>query len=229
MKILCIFLTLFMSSFFTLSAHDDKASIKIIKTTNEKIEISQGEFDVTVSWLAIQTDFDYFEPLNGVVKFTPKENLGCENISVIQIAKVVDNSGNDYEWPLGEAPRNEMRTADGYFVDHEAWGCTNKPSQPCSPYYRDHWPNEEDGSQDGSSMVGEPVKPTILVDYPYGWEYISRINLEACAMCRATGESLWGGVWPVVGERDFDIKGSSEEPSETFYQALKLFTKYYER
>lgn len=204
-----------------------------------QFDLPKGKFSLDTRWTKIQQTADETDVLAGRVTFLPKQfstQQSCGAISFIQIARVLDNRGEDFEWPLGQDARNYMRTtmqgtkiSAGYFIDHDASVC--KESQPsCSPFFRDSWPNSEDGSQDGS-IDERRSRAAVLVDYPFGWEVISSIALEACAVCRESGEYLgcatWGGTWPPVGERFVHTPQFSERPSATFSNALARFKKYY--
>ena len=49
--------------------------------------------------------------LRGFVEFVPNaETPICENIRLIQTARVQTNGGEDYSWGPGEAPRNLIKT-----------------------------------------------------------------------------------------------------------------------
>jgi hypothetical protein len=231
---LILFILIGTISEIAVSIEDD-VEIKVKKQISSVTSSHRGDWDVNVAWVEVDTTVDYFEALRGIVKFSPNQNAPtCKNISFIQIAKVLDNDGNDYEWQLGEAPRNLIKTAAsfdteaGYYIDHAAYSC--KKGKTCSPYFRDYWPNTEDGSRDGSNSAKEK-KSAVLVDYPFGWEYISLIKLEACAYCRDSKLSIscfqWGGSWPLVGEAEFIIEGATDKPTRTFEQALSNFSTYY--
>lgn len=218
-------------------ASDDQIEIMVKKSITSNTATSNGEWEVDVAWVEITTIFDYTEALRGIVSYSPSKNSRtCENISFIQTAQVLDNEGNDYIWPLGEAPRNQIKTAASfgvnphYYIDHSASACQEREN--CSPYYRDYWPNEEDNSQDGFNKDGKQ-KSAVLVDYPFGWEIISSIKLEACAYCRDSNTPLscfqWGGKWPLIGEQEFIIGGATEKPTNTFVHALENFHNYYSK
>jgi len=213
---------------------------KIHQSAELKAELSQGTFEVDTHWVTVQQTSSEEETLNGNIRFIPKPIISnCSNLSFIQSVRIQNNAGGDYKWPVGQSARNAMRTkknssegvAPGFFIDHDASRCEAKDTS-CSPYYRDSWPNENDGSQDGSVKNGK-VEDAFMVDYPYGWGIISQAHLEACAVCRESAEILgcvnWGGTWPTIGERTLDKITASEKPSATFLRALKNFNLYYNR
>lgn len=227
-------LTTLTSLLLSTSAYS-APEINIKKKIQIKSNTSSGKWDVDLAWVGIQ-DLEYTEALRGFVKFSPNTNSSpCNRLSFIQIAQVLDNEENDYQWPLGESPRNLIKTEDSfyiepyYYIDHQAVKC-NRLDRSCSPYFRDYWPNREDGSQDGSVSSTES-KPAILVDYPFGWELISSIKLEACAVCRDDSKILscfqWGGSWKTIGEPEFIVDGATEKPTQTFEEALSNFRSFY--
>lgn len=201
--------TLLVCLFFSNQVKSQDIKIDLIKSQKIDSKTSNGRWNVDLAWVYVDVIVDSFDALRGIISFTPNHSAPqCERITFIQTAKVLDNELNDYIWPNLEAPRNEIMTKSsfgvnkGFFVDHLASECQKGKS--CSPYYRDYWPNEEDGSNDGYKN-GEDISSAVLVDYPYGWEEISSIKLEACAVC-ADNQFVyscfnWGGSWPVVGER----------------------------
>lgn len=207
----------------------------------ETIHMSKGSFTVETQWTTIQQTSSEVDVLAGRVSFLPKSANSAEKcgaVSFIQTARILDNKSKDYEWPTGQSARNKMRTKKnaqgverGFFIDHDASRCENLEPE-CSPFYRDHWPNEEDGSKDGS-LLGGQSEAAVLVDYPYGWELISAASLEACAVCRESGEFLgcvtWGGTWPTIGERSLHPFEANENPSKTFEKSLSLFNNFYKK
>ncbi|MBM3383490.1 MAG: hypothetical protein FJY29_13795 [Betaproteobacteria bacterium] len=219
-------------------AFDTEAPAVAIKTN---FDLPKGRFSLDSRWTTVQQTADEIDVLAGRVSFLPKQRSSkekCGAISFIQTARVLNNRGQDFEWPQGQHARNAMRTTTrgqkilpGYFIDHDAVLC-KEGHQGCSPFFRDSWPNSEDGSQDGSILDGRS-HAAVLVDYPFGWEVISSISLEACAVCRDSGEYLgcasWGGTWPPVGERFVHTPVFSEQPSATFVNALERFKNYYSR
>lgn len=203
-----------------------------------KISLAQGTFQVEVRWKKAQQTSDEIDVLFGRVEFFPKKSASfssCKNVSFVQTARILDNNGADYSWPLGQTARNLIRTkanargvVGGYFIDHDASKCID--TKQCSPFFRDSWPNTQDGSRDGS-LSSRGAKPVVLVDYPYGWEFISSAKLEACAVCRTDARILgcatWGGEWPMTGERFvFDIE-AADSPSATFLDAVRRFKAHY--
>lgn len=219
------------------AASDDEwaSRTKVNKELKVTSQTRSGAWSVSLAWVSIEMIVDYWEALRGVVEFSPNSNAAqCSSISFIQTAKVADNDGEDYHWPLAEAPRNEMKTLasfgveGGFYIDHKAADCWK--GARCSPYYRDHWPNTEDGSRDGRKDP-DSSRAAVLVDYPHGWEFISAISLEACAFCRDNDTPLscfqWGGRWGMIGEPEFLVEGSTEKPTVTFQEALARFEGYY--
>lgn len=192
-----------------------------------------GLFSVESSWAVDSTT--HLDVLRGRVEFLPSETLRCSKIQAVQVAKVLGNDAQDFTWSGGNEPRNQMRTAadqrkgiqPGYFVDHDPSLC--QKGSPCSTAFRDHWPNADessDGFRDGASF-----RSASLIDYPYGWELMQSIQLEACMKCQDSGEYLgcvkWGARWPAVGARELNPSGFSENPSPSFFEALRIFSVYY--
>ena len=174
--------------------------------------------------------------LRGRMSFAPGAAApACKSLRIVQAARVEVKLGRDLDWANGQENRNLIRTrqddargiAAGYFVDHDAIKC--KAGAPCSPYFRDSWPNPDE-SQDGSSGPSG-AKTASLVDYPFGWTYFERISLESCARCADTGEFLgcvvWGGTWPATGDRSLRETSAAESPSPTFLDALGRFEAFY--
>jgi hypothetical protein len=230
--------------FYALPAVANEASSEFEnKTSNDSnvkiLELPTGTFSIESRWTTAQQTADEIDVLAGKVSFLPKRNnlkKSCNNISFIQTARVLNNQGLDYQWPSGQHVRNAIRTIAqnnkiqaGYFVDHDASACHPKESG-CSPFFRDSWPNSEEGSQDGS-FSNKVAKKAVLIDYPFGWDVMSSISLEACAVCRDNGEywgcATWGGTWPMLGARFVHIPEAAEQPTETFESALKNFWKFY--
>jgi hypothetical protein len=207
----------------------------------ETLSLEKGTFTVETKWTTVQQTSSETDVLFGKVSFRAKSNVSgntCRNISFIQTARILDNKGVDYEWPAGQSVRNRLRTNSGmrdiepgYFIDHDALLC-NRESQECSPFFRDHWPNTEVGSQDGW-LTDKKSKPAILIDFPYGWESITTAALETCAVCRESNEYFgcitWGGTWPLTGERTLHPITSAEKPSKTFSKALLIFNSHYNK
>lgn len=204
----------------------------------KSFSLESGDFTLDVKWKKAQQTSDEVDVLYGRVEFKPKSDSSaqqCKNISFIQTARVLDNAGKDYQWPLGQTARNLIMTkgsrggvSAGYFIDHDATRCAEEST--CSPFYRDSWPNTQDGSRDGM-LTTNHSSSAVLVDYPFGWEFISSISLEACAVCRDDmrifGCAMWGGRWPITGGRSVDDLNASEKPSGTFLDALRRFRKHY--
>lgn len=197
--------------------------------------VKRGSITVQVGWVI--DPVTSLDALRGRIEFRPDPNRGssCSSIRFIQVAKVEQSGGRDLNWSMGEANRNLIRTASGrhtgieggYFVDHEAFRCMK--GQPCSPYFRDSWPNPDE-SQDGFQL-GIATAPASLVDYPFGWDSIEQITVESCARCLDTGSFLgcakWGGRWPARGPRDILAIKVHEVPSLTFLAALRRFEVFY--
>ncbi len=208
----------------------DDVIIDVLSSEHHAAEVARGNFDVTQQWVQITSwPMVFEEAMRGFVTFIPKRTApACKDISFVQVAQVLDNHGQNYNWPSGESPRNEMRSAQGFFVDHEAVKC--EMGKTCSPFYRDYWPNTEDGSRDGS-VNSATQTPAILVDYPFGWSEIGSIKLEACAVCRGSGEVYgcfqWGGHWGLTTDRAYHPVKASNTPSNEWRQAVAKFQKYY--
>jgi len=222
------------------ASNNGLTEIPQVKKVNKEISMtaktSFGKWDVNLAWISIDVGIEYWEVIRGIVTFKPKTRTPqCSSISFIQTAKVIDNDGLDYVWPLAESPRNKIKTSPGFgkdggfYVDHKASACSE--GEICSPYYRDHWPNLEDDSRDGYKY-GNDSRSAVLVDYPFGWEYISSIRLEACAYCRDDNKPMscfqWGGKWALTGEPEFLIEGPIEKPTFEFQEALEKFENYYQ-
>jgi hypothetical protein len=224
-----------------LPANAGENSIFVSKdqVLRRSFDLPQGNFVVETMWTTAAQTAGEVDVLSGRVSFRAK--LGnpsgiCTNISFIQTARILDNKGNDYQWPAGQSVRNQIRTKrtannveQGYFVDHDATQCAERSSE-CSPFFRDHWPNSDLGSQDGS-LEAEKQKAAVLVDFPYGWELITSAELETCAVCRDTKKTFgcvtWGGTWPLTGERFLHGPKATNSPSTTFEKALSLFQSFY--
>ncbi|MEN9808972.1 MAG: hypothetical protein RLZZ488_539 [Pseudomonadota bacterium] len=239
------FLMLSMSISMEISAAEGARETRLdASTTSATQKFSQpfakGVIAVESAWMTVQQTASEIDVLFGRVSFQPNELLkadSCGDVSFIQIAKILDNSGNDYQWPAGQNTRNILRTKNsssegvnaGWFVDHDDLRCKTS-AQTCSPYFRDSWPNEEEGSRDGKFMNGS-YSDAVLVDFPFGWEVISSAALEACAVCRKSEELLgcvsWGGTWPTTGDRTLHKNTAGMRESPTFTSALHLFNKYY--
>ena len=219
---------------------DELATSKPV-VLKQKFDLPKGTFTVESKWTTIQQTSSETDVLFGKISFraspkTTKSN--CQNISFIQIARIQDNKGRDYQWPSGQSVRNQMRTTrdsrgvePGYFIDHDAMNCADGEAI-CSPFFRDHWPNSDVGSQDGS-VTESKAKTAVLIDFPYGWELITSAALETCAVCRESNEVYgcvtWGGTWPLTGERYLHDPVASESQSKTFAKALSLFEAHYKR
>jgi len=199
------------------------------------IPLRCGTLAATVSWdLDDETHCDL---LRGRIEYRPGSDPrgACSSIRFIQVAKTERDNGIDYGWQGLEGRRNFLRSSSkmgpgvqgGYFVDHKASACA--PATPCSPYFRDHWPNPDESSDGFQANWG--AAPASLVDYPYGWDILAYIALESCARCVETGEFLgcveWGARWPAVGARTISPISVREGPSPTFLAALRAFEEFY--
>jgi hypothetical protein len=197
--------------------------------------VKSGLIRVHVSWVVNpETSADV---LRGKIEYRPTPNLdsSCSSIRFIQVAKVEQSGGRDYDWLMGESDRNLIRTNSstasgvkgGYFVDHEAFRCMK--GHVCSPYFRDSWANADE-SQDGFQL-GTKTAAASLVDYPFGWESLEQVTLESCARCVDTGAFLgcaeWGGSWPERGSREIQAISMHDAPSVTFLAALHQFEAFY--
>jgi hypothetical protein len=220
----CLFL-------FSSTARADWDDVKktVLLSKQDTIPVALGTFDVLQEWAQLESGPMFNEVMTGRIVFSPKPTApACKAISYIQIARVLDNYGNNYDWPLEESPRNLIRSKRGYFVDHLASQCAQ--GKACSPFYRDYWPNDEEGSRDGS-VGATGTTSAILTDYPFGWETIGSIELEACAVCRETSEVYgcfnWGGHWGLTTDRAFHPASATAAPSAEWSSAVNAFRLYY--
>jgi hypothetical protein len=208
-----------------------------LQPNSKQVEIRgrSGVLTANVSWVvdpATSTD-----ALRGRIEYLPNRNANslCSAIRFVQVAKVEQTGGRDFDWTMGESNRNLIRTSSnpasgvkgGYFVDHEAFHCMK--GHVCSPYFRDSWVNPDE-SQDGFQL-GIKTAPASLVDYPFGWESLEQVMLESCARCVDTGAFLgcaeWGGSWPERGSREILAISMHDAPSVTFLAALHQFEAFY--
>lgn len=228
----------------TARAHDSAAP-EISATSREELKetlsLDRGIFTVESKWTTAPQTAGETDVLFGKVSFRAKPSHAggtCQNISFIQTARILNNQGTDYQWPMGQDVRNRLRTKSGvrdiepgFFIDHDAVNCTNS-GNGCSPFFRDHWPNIDSGSRDGSLSTTKSTA-AVLIDFPYGWELITSAALETCAVCRETNENFgcvtWGGTWPLTGERVLHPITSANTPSKTFSKALSLFNSFYNK
>ena len=191
------------------------------------VELHSGTLLATVRW-TFDNDLTA-DVLRGRVEFRPnaRQCAACLHIRFIQIARTQRNGGAEYTWTGFEENRNQIRTPDGFFVDHRASACTN--GEHCSPYFRDSWANPRE-SADGF-LRGKSVGAASLVDYPFGWDVMQHISLESCARCVETGEYLgcakWGAEWKPVSPRRITAIQVEEKPSATFLNALEKFETFY--
>jgi hypothetical protein len=205
----------------------------VAKPTAQTIEVAKGTFNLEFGWTTNDIGVD---ALRGRVSFTPKAGVAQnDDIGFVQIARVEVTAG-DYDWPGEEAPRNVMRTkADptngvegGFYIDHQAAKAATLASP--KPFFRDYWPNDDE-SADGVVKNGQPVRPASMVDYPYGWDTMNRISLQACAVGRSTGTIYgcvrWGAEWPLTGPRVIFKAAASDAPTATWKQALRNFDAFY--
>jgi hypothetical protein len=213
----------------TATADWDDIKKTVFLSRSDKATLPLGEFSVLQEWAQLESGPFFNEVMTGRIEFIPSKTApACNALSYIQTAQVLDNQGSQYEWTMDDAPRNEMRSHAGYFVDHMTSQCSKGTS--CSPFYRDHWPNTDEGSRDGR-VAPNKVESAILTDYPFGWEYISSIRLEACAVCRDTmqvyGCFQWGGHWGLTTDRTFHPVSAARVPSREWRQALEKFSSHY--
>lgn len=218
--------------FYNRTDTTDNTSIKITsQLTNGTFH---GEFEWLISPLT-ETDI-----IRGHLEFTPKANaMPCSNISFIQITRLDLEFRGDSKWESGEYPRELIKTSDNenavanFYIDHKASNGSAK--QQLSPFFRDHWPNPNE-SHDGYLISDNELKSASLVDYPYGWDSetgMDRIRLEACAVCRSNMKNYgcikWGANRPLLYStpKQIFIPETTDEPSPTFIEALKLFNNYY--
>lgn len=231
-------LVLLCLSCLAVAAQAGAANLRVTSqrpSLKEEHRVSKGLFKLDIQWTTAQQTAGDIDVLAGRVSFHPNQvssGKECGAISFIQTARVLDNKGKDFTWPSGEAARNQIRTRTnipGFFIDHDALNCAQK-NKTCSAFYRDSWPNTDDGSQDGQ-WDGETSEPAILIDYPFGWDVISEIFLEACAMCRNSRETLgcvtWGGKWPTTGAQTLHQTLATDSQSNTFIEALRRFETHY--
>lgn len=207
----------------------DDVKKTVLLSKQATAELPTGTFSVLQEWAQLESGPIFNEVMTGNVSFTPSASAPlCKSVSFIQTAQLLDNHGKNYKWPGDEAPRNSMMSKAGFFVDHLASQC--QPKEKCSPFYRDYWPNTEEGSQDGIATP-ESRQPAVLIDYPFGWEVISSIRLEACAVCRESmqvyGCFNWGGHWGLTSDRAFHPASAATTPSMEWKTALKRFNAYY--
>jgi hypothetical protein len=179
------------------------------------IIMASGTFSANINWTTNDLGDDV---LGGKIAFTAKQ---CSKYELIQAARVLDNQGQDLVWKMGEQKRNEIKSQNGYFIDHLSFKC--QKGKPCSPLYRDHWPS---GGQAGSKTHAAKLE-----DYPFGWSEFSKITLETCAWCSETKTVLgcitWGGEFPLIGSKTITPVHHSSTPSKDFVEALDKFHKFY--
>ncbi|GEM_PF-2267973 len=205
--------------------------------------LKNGSFQSFVKW-----DEDPFssnpDVLSGNISWYASSNSEyCKNLSFIQIARVLDNNQQDYEWKMDQADRNAFKTQiqekklsiqPGFYVDIDAKKC-KKNTPPCSPYYHSHFGPPLTGSKSGSHEK-DNVTPAILIDFPFGWSQIESIELEACVVCEQTraaaaaiqGCVKWGAKWPIQEHRTLFPLTTSDQPSDTFVDALNRFNDFYQ-
>ena len=188
------------------------------------VRLQAGSLVAHVSWVVDGVTSS--DALRGRVEYRPEpdQRASCHHIRFVQIARVQRNGGPDYDWQLGEADRNLLRTPraeesgilGGYYVDHQASACTFE--RPCSPFFRDSWANPSE-SRDGFQR-GARTAPASLIDYPFGWDTIEQVSFESCARCVETGAFLgcadWGARWPAQGPREILPIQVHQIPSQTF-------------
>jgi len=174
--------------------------------------------------------------VSGTIEFDPdaKNCPVCKLIRLVQIVRVFEKPGVDYTWTGGEAPREKVKTAEnkkkgvkaGYFVDHQAAGCSK--GKKCSLYYRDHWANPTQ-SQDGSNDGTTPTTAS-LWDKPTG-DADDVFEFETCARCHDTKKYLrcvdWGFTADSAGNATLSASSEHAAPSATFSAAIAKFNAYY--
>ena len=177
--------------------------------------LTHGAFLGSFNWT---TNGSGDDALGGQVQFTAKT---CKNYDIIQAARLTNDNKTDFIWTGSDAPRNQMKSKNKFFIDHKTSGCVKGKS--CSPYFGDHW---KTGHQKGHKQ-----SPARIEDYPYGWVYFEKIELESCVKCLDNGKFIgcmkWGGVFPVYGDKFILNPSSSNAPSKDFNEALSRFTRYY--
>lgn len=214
-------------SFFALATQSLSASADAAK-----FQQLDSHFSASVSWTS--DPIDDMDLLHGVIQYRPdSQTPSCGPIRMVQIARVQLEDGRDYEWTLGEANRNRIKTQassrlePGYYIDHLASRCS--PGKSCSPYFRDSWPNPDE-SRDGFK-TSRGSQTASIADYPRGWDMFQSIRLEACAVCPVTNQSLgcvkWGAEWPSMGDRKISGPVVKKTPSATFKTALRNFHEFY--
>jgi hypothetical protein len=189
---------------------------------------SQGRFAIDLSWT---NDPDTGEDaLRGFIQYIPSAGQpACSRLTALQIARVKTESGDNLIWEAitGQSARNSIRTADGFFVDHDALKC--QPRHSCSPYFRDSWPNASESS-DGSISASGAISPASMIDYPYGWLDFASIELETCMVCATDSRVLdcvsWGARWGNTTPQTF-ISPVVGPESATFKEALARFNSFY--
>jgi hypothetical protein len=177
------------------------------------MDLALAGFSIILSWTLNDLGLDV---LGAKIQYM---DMKCDNYNLIQIARVIDNNNQNIIWEMGESPRNQLRSVNGYYIDHLANKCTK--NSKCSPFFNDHW--KEGG------MSGNLKQKATIEDYPYGWDKIRSINLEVCGSCNGKVMNClkYGGEFPTVGEKKLYKVEFNEKPSEDFNQALKLFNEYY--
>jgi hypothetical protein len=206
----------------------------------EYFELPQGTISADIGWTTDRITLE--DVLRGKIEFIPnQEGPSCKSIKMIQVAKVLESPDifDDHQWDLssGNYDRNFVRTlhneesgiTGGYFIDYLGNHCVK--GKPCSPYYRDHFPNSDE-SQDGAKENGA-ITPAAIVDYPFGWGVIYNISLEVCSVCVSDriitflGCAKWGATWPLLSPRYIPPVEASRAPSQTFMRAFDNFNRYY--
>lgn len=236
-----LLLLLFQFVFFCPLLAYDFSNLDYYKRTDltplpidESVPLTYGILNAKVNW--DEDPITEMIVLRSLITFTPTSSLQCNQISFIQTARVDQEIRGDYEWLGGEEPRNFIKTkstknqdiVDHFFIDHKAFHC--EKGLYCSPYYRDHWPNLQE-SGDGISY-NDFQRPASLADFPFGWDSMERIVLEACAFCkddkRLFGCIIWGAQMPLFDQPQMIIPKASDVASPTFIKALDLFVHYYD-
>lgn len=165
--------------------------------------------------------------------FTPAvSSEDSQRISLVQIARAVDQFGAQHQWTGGDAPRNDMRTKDGFYVDHDpAKWASHKPSQgPVPPYYGESY---GEANKDGFKK-GKNIRPAILEDRPsFGGTRTTNFETVATAVDKPPyvySVLLWGFKTNAARDAEpvTDVTATpADRPTAAYGAALAQFDKYY--